>query len=117
MPGLFDGTNLEQPVTCPACGKAKDGCACPHDASGKLCLPKDQDARVRREKRRGKWVTVVTGLDPAATDLKQLAKALKAKCASGGTSTDDGVEVQGDHRDKIVDYLKSIGYPAKPAGG
>ena len=82
-----------------------------------MCLPKDQDARVRREKRRGKWVTVVTGLDPAATDLKQLAKDLKAKCASGGSVTDDGVEVQGDHRDAIVTYLKTLGYPAKPSGG
>lgn len=117
MPGLFDGTNLEQPVTCPACGKAMDHCACPRDASGGLCLPKDQEARVRREKRRGKWVTVVTGLDPAATDVKALAKELKSKCASGGTATEDGVELQGDHRDSIVSHLKSLGYPAKPAGG
>ena len=117
MPGLFDGTKLEQPVTCPACGRVRDACACPTDAEGKPCLPKDQDARVRREKRRGKWVTVVTGLDASATDLKQLAKGLKAKCASGGSVTGDGVEVQGDHRDLIVTYLKSLGYPAKPAGG
>lgn len=117
MPGLFDGTQLEQPVTCPACGKANECCACPRDADGELCQPKDQDARVRREKRRGKWVTVVTGLNPVATDLKQLAKTLKAKCASGGSVTDDGIEVQGDHRDTVVTYLQSLGYPAKAAGG
>ena len=117
MPGLFDGTQLEQPVTCPACGTPVGACACPRDAAGELCLPKDQEARVRREKRRGKWVTVVAGLDPAATDLKQLAKTLKARCASGGSVTDDGVEVQGDHRDKIVEHLKALGYPAKAAGG
>jgi len=117
MPGLFDGTQLEQPVTCPACGKATEDCACPRDAEGNVCLPKDQDARVRREKRRGKWVTVVTQLDPGATDLKQLAKDLKAKCASGGSTTDDGVELQGDHRDTVVAHLKTLGYPAKPAGG
>ncbi len=117
MPGLFDGSKLEQPVTCPACGKAADDCTCPRDANGALCLPKDQDARVRREKRRGKWVTVVTGLDANATDLKALAKVLKNKCASGGTATDDGVEVQGDHRELIVAHLKALGYPAKPAGG
>lgn len=117
MPGLFDGTNLEQPVTCSSCGQATADCTCPRDASGSLCLPKDQEARVRREKRRGKWVTVVTGLNADATDLKQLAKTLKAKCASGGSVTEDGIEVQGDHRDAIVDHLKSLGYPAKPAGG
>lgn len=117
MPGLFDGTSLEQPVTCPACNMPAEGCPCPRDASGAVCLPKDQDARVRREKRKGKWVTVVSGLDASATDLKQLAKDLKAQCASGGSTTDDGVEVQGDHRDKVVAYLQSLGYPAKPAGG
>ena len=117
MRGLFDGTNLEQPVTCPACGAPTTDCNCPRDADGGLCLPRDQDARVRREKRRGKWVTVVTGLDPVATDLKQLAKDLKARCASGGSTTADGVELQGDHRETIVAYLQSLGYPAKPAGG
>lgn len=117
MAGLFDGTKLEQPVTCPVCEKEAEQCGCPRDASGDLCLPKDQDARVRREKRRGKWVTVVTGLDADATDLKQLAKDLKARCASGGSVTDEGVELQGDHRDTIVAHLKSLGYPAKPAGG
>ncbi|MGB0767458.1 MAG: translation initiation factor [Phycisphaeraceae bacterium] len=117
MPGLFDGSTLEQPVTCPACDRALDACDCPRDADGALCLPKDQDARVRREKRRGKWVTVVTGLDPVATDLRKLAKELKARCASGGTATEDGVELQGDHRDAIVEHLKSLGYPAKAAGG
>ncbi|MEM9416288.1 MAG: translation initiation factor [Planctomycetota bacterium] len=115
--GLFDGSPLEQPVTCAACGKPDADCACPRDAQGKVCTPKQQDARVRREKRRGKWVTVVYQLDPSATDLKQLAKQLKNRCSAGGAVTDDGVEVQGDHRDKVVDYLKSLGYPAKAAGG
>ncbi|MEM6259992.1 MAG: translation initiation factor [Planctomycetota bacterium] len=117
MPGLFDGTKLEQPVTCHTCDKTMADCDCPRDASGAVCLPKDQDARVRRERRRGKWVTVVTGLDPCASDLKQLAKALKAKCASGGSVTEDGLEVQGDHRDTIVAHLWTLGYPAKAAGG
>ncbi|MEM1356076.1 MAG: translation initiation factor [Planctomycetota bacterium] len=117
MPGLFDGTPLERPVTCPACDKAMTDCDCPRDASGKPCPPVDQHARVRREKRRGKWTTVVTGLDPAATDLKQLTKEVKAKCATGGTTTADGLEVQGDHRDTLVKLLKNKGYPAKPAGG
>lgn len=117
MPGLFDGTQLEQPVTCPFCRRSADDCTCPRDAQGNACPPANQPARVRREKRRGKWVTVVTGLDPNATDCKQLAKALKAKCATGGTATDDGIELQGDHRDAVIGHLKSLGYSAKPAGG
>lgn len=117
MSGLFDGSKLQRPVTCPACDIAREDCTCPRNAQGQLCRPADQDARVRREKRRGKWVTVVTGLDPTATDLKQLAKQLKATCSAGGSITDDGIEVQGDHRDRIVDLLKGKGYPAKAAGG
>ncbi len=117
MPGLFSGTSFEQPVTCAVCEKILDDCICPRDADGNSCPPADQPARVRREKRRGKWVTVVTGLDPAATDLKQLAKQARAACSAGGSATDDGIEVQGDHRDKLVQMLKEKGYPAKPAGG
>ena len=117
MPGLFAGTPLEQPVTCEACRQPLDRCACPRDASGNLCRPADQPARVRREKRRGKWTTVVTGLNPHATDLKQLAREFKAKLATGGSTTDDGVELQGDHRDAVVAALKAKGYPAKAAGG
>ncbi len=115
--GLFDGTPLERPVTCEDCGKAQDNCQCPRDASGGVCRPQDQPVRVRREKRRGKWTTVIYQLDPDATDLKAMLKQFKAKCAAGGTVTADGVEIQGDHRDLIVEYLKSLGYPAKPAGG
>lgn len=117
MPGLFAGTPLEQPVTCAHCGVAMDDCACPRDAAGNVCRPADQRARVQREKRRGKWTTVVSGLDPHATDLSVMLKQVKKQCSAGGTTTADGFEVQGDHRDKLVDALKALGYPAKPAGG
>lgn len=117
MAGLFDGSRLERPVTCPACNGAMADCTCPRDTGGNLCRPADQPARVRREKRRGKWVTVVTGLDGHATDLKRLAKDLKSKCAAGGSPTSDGLELQGDHRDRLVAALKAMGYPAKASGG
>lgn len=117
MPGLFAGTALEQPITCQACGKPTDECTCPHDAAGNLCRPADQPARVQREKRRGKWTTVVTGLDPAATNLPAMLKTVKKRCSAGGTVTAEGFEVQGDHRDRLVEMLRGLGYPAKPAGG
>ena len=117
MAGLFDGTPLQRPVTCESCGQTVESCACPRDASGVVCWPNDQEARVRREKRRGNWVTVVTGLDPKATDLKALLKGLKTRCASGGAVLSDGVEVQGDHRDRLVKILQERGYPAKASGG
>ncbi|MEM7626744.1 MAG: translation initiation factor [Planctomycetota bacterium] len=117
MPGLFAGTPLEQPVTCEACGEPRGDCRCPRDAAGNVCRPQDQPARVRREKRRGKWTTVVSGLDPAASDLPAVLRDIKKRCSAGGSVTPDGFEVQGDHRDRLVDLLKAQGYPAKPAGG
>lgn len=78
---------------------------------------KDQPARVRREKRRGKVVTVVSGLDPGASDLAAMLKGFKARLGAGGTVLGDGFEVQGDHRDAMVEALKAMGYPAKAAGG
>ena len=115
--GLFDGTSLEQPVTCEHCGRPVAECTCPRDAAGDVLTPADQHARVQREKRRGKWVTVVTGLDSAASDLPALLKTFKNMCSAGGAVRDDGFEIQGDHRDRIVGELKKRGYPAKPSGG
>ena len=115
--GLFDGTPLQRPVTCERCGRPVAECDCPRDAAGDLRPPSDQEARVRREKRRGKWTTVVFGLDPAASDLPAMAKRLKTAMGVGGTATADGFELQGDLRDKVVAELRRQGYPAKPAGG
>jgi translation initiation factor 1 len=117
MAGLFDGTSLQRPVTCERCGKALLACICPRGADGKVLLPKDQPARVRREQRRGKVVTVIAGLDPKASDLAGLLKQLKTTLGAGGTVADGEIEVQGDHRDKVVAWLIKKGYPAKSAGG
>jgi translation initiation factor 1 len=116
--GLFDGTSLQRPVTCERCEKPLAQCTCPRDAGGTLKLPKDQHARVRREQRRGRFVTVIAGLDPKASDIANLAKQLRAKLGTGGTINDaHEIELQGDHRDKLVEQLKAMGYPAKAAGG
>ncbi|MEM1422801.1 MAG: translation initiation factor [Planctomycetota bacterium] len=121
MPGLFDGTPLERPVTCERCSEDLDACACPRDASGAVRTPKDQSPRVRREKRRGKWTTIVTDLDPVATDLKALLKELRTGLGTGGgissSGGDDELVIQGDHRDAIVEKLKAMGYKANASGG
>lgn len=118
MAGLFDGTPLERPVTCERCEKPLDECTCPRDAEGRLCLPRDQQVRVQRERRTGgRWMTIVTGLDPAASDLPSLLKQFKSLCAGGGAIKDGCIELQGDHREKIVAELKSQGYAAKTSGG
>jgi translation initiation factor 1 len=74
-----------------------------------------------RKGRKGKVVTVATGFSLTDVDLKELAKALKNLCGAGGTTKTDGdsqvIEVQGDHRDKVAEKLKSLGYKVKLAGG
>lgn len=116
--GLFDGTSLERPVTCEVCGKALDACACPRGADGRVVRPVDQQVRVRREKRRGKWTTVIAGLDPVATDLKLLLKELRSSLGAGGSvNAESEVEVQGDHKDRIIALLRERGYAAKGSGG
>lgn len=111
----LDGTRLERPVTCERCGLPHNGCDCPHDATGPVLPPSLQPARVRR--RRGKVVTVVAGLDPNATDLAALLKEWRATLGAGGTISEGEIEVQGDHRERILADLVAKGYPAKASGG
>lgn len=117
MGGLFDGTPLERPVTCERCERALAECTCPRDAAGELRLPADQPLRIRREKRRGKIVTVIAGFDAVATDLREILSSLKSAFAAGGTINGDCVEIQGDHRERAMAMLKEMGYPVKLAGG
>lgn len=78
--------------------------------------PKDGVVRVSRTSagRGGKTVTLVTGV-PAA-DVVPVAAVLKKLCGSGGTVKDGIIEIQGDHRTRIVDHL-SVTYTTKLAGG
>ena len=59
-------------------------------------------------------MTVVRGLDG---NLAKVASDLKRHCGSGGSVKGDAVEIQGDHREKVVARLQAIGYRAKVAGG
>jgi translation initiation factor 1 len=68
--------------------------------------------------RRGKGVTVISGLPLAGPALAELATRLKKRCGSGGTVTGAGlIEIQGDHRDALVEELGRLGYTVKRAGG
>jgi translation initiation factor 1 len=75
--------------------------------------------RVAREVagRGGKGVTVVTGLPLNAVELEELAGRLKRSCGAGGAVRGDRIEIQGEHRDKLVAELAKLGYDAKRAGG
>lgn len=75
--------------------------------------------RVRREVagRRGKAVTTVTGVSGSDRELRRLAKDLKQRCGVGGTAKNGTIELQGDHRDVVLETLKRAGFDAVSAGG
>jgi predicted translation initiation factor SUI1 len=73
--------------------------------------------RVCRETkgRGGKGVTVISDLPLDEKDLTELATKLKTRLGTGGTVKDGRIEIQGDHRDRIVQELEGMGYRAKAA--
>jgi len=75
--------------------------------------------KVRRETsgRRGKAVTTVAGVPLDDDGLKELAGRLKKRCGVGGSVKDGVIELQGDHRDAVVEVLAAEGYDAVRAGG
>jgi translation initiation factor 1 len=75
--------------------------------------------RVGREVagRGGKGVTVITGLPLDAARLEALATQLKKSCGAGGAVRGDRIEIQGEHRDRLLAELAKLGYEAKRAGG
>ena len=80
---------------------------------------RDGVVRVARQTkgRKGKGVTIVTGVPLAGDELKELAKSLKQRCGSGGTVKNGVIEIQGDHRDTVVSELSQKGWVVKKAGG
>lgn len=102
---------------CPKCGWPAERCACskpaPPTPGG------DGVVRVGRETkgRKGKGVTVITGVPLAGADLEALAKELKKRCGAGGTLRDGVIEIQGDHRDALVAALEKRGWRVKRVGG
>lgn len=104
---------------CPACNRPKDKCSCKKASATKQALPQDGIVRVGRQTkgRKGSGVTLVTGVPLGQDELKELAQRLKKRCGSGGTVKDGVIEIQGDHRDTLVDALTKEGWKVKRTGG
>jgi translation initiation factor 1 len=81
--------------------------------------PPQQNLRIQasRSGRKGKTVTMITGFQSSAETLAKLLKQLKTQCGSGGTVKENSLEIQGDHRDKLLQLLIQLGYKAKISGG
>jgi translation initiation factor 1 len=100
---------------CPTCGWPVRDCKCSSQFTANEPLPKKIVAKLRLEKkgRGGKAVTVVYDLPKNEAFLKQLAAELKRACGAGGATTADGVEIQGDLRDRVRDLLVKKGWTVK----
>ena len=101
---------------CPECGRPAAECVCRKE---RVVPVGDGIVRVSRETkgRKGKGVTLVTGVLLDEDGLQKLATELKRKCGAGGTVKGAAIEIQGDHRDLLVAELAKRGYTVKRAGG
>lgn len=104
---------------CPKCGWPAARCACARPAESTPAGGRGSNVRVSRETkgRSGKGVTLITGLPLASDELAKLASELKRRCGSGGTIKDGAIEIQGDHRDALIEELIRRGFRAKRSGG
>ena len=117
----------EQGRICSSCGRSETRCVCRgkgararNKARDDAANAKESDgiARVGRSTkgRRGKVVSTVTGVPIEATELVDLAADLKRRCGTGGTLKDGVIEIQGDHRDVLVEELEKRGFKVKRVG-
>ena len=77
----------------------------------------DEPLICKYEKRKGKPTTVIEGYTGADEDFKQLAKEIKTFLGVGGSFKDEQIIIQGDYRDKIMNFLKEKGFKTKRVGG
>jgi len=101
---------------CPECRQPIAACSCARQAprpAGDGIVRVSLDTKGRN----GKGVTVVRGVPLGDAELAALGKQLKAACGSGGTVKDGVIEVQGDHRERVMPLLAARGWTVKRSGG
>jgi len=100
---------------CPKCSKVLRKCVCGRT----VATAGDGRVRVERQTRgrKGKGVSLISGLPLAEQELKALARELKQRCGCGGTVKEGVIEIQTDQRDLLVAELQKQGFAAKKAGG
>lgn len=91
--------------TCPKCGLPRDLCVC------ETIAIEQQKIKVYVEEKKFKKVyTIIEGVDSKQVDMKELTKKLKNKLACGGTIKDGKIELQGDHKQKVMKVLVEAGF-------
>ncbi len=101
---------------CPECQRPEASCLC---RQKKSVTQAKGGVKVGRETkgRKGKGVTLISGLPLDNIALETLAKELKKRCGCGGTVKEGVIEIQGDHRDLLLEELARRGWQAKRSGG
>ena len=105
---------------CPECTRPLAECRCKRSKPAQSVAPAgDGIVRVSRETkgRKGKGVTVIKGVPLAGDELEALATKLKKRCGCGGTVDAGSIEIQGDHRDLLLEELGKLGYKVRRSGG
>ncbi|MGL5392956.1 MAG: stress response translation initiation inhibitor YciH [Shewanella sp.] len=91
----------------------------PAESPVKAIPETDGIVRIHRDSkgRKGKGVSIISGLGLDEAALKTLAQTLKKQCGCGGTVKDFCIEVQTDNRDLLKQILEKQQYKVKLAGG
>ena len=93
-------------MACPKCGLPEELCVC------ETIAKETQKIKVYLiQKRYGKNMTVIKGIDTSKIDIRDVMKKLKSKLACGGTYKNDEIELQGDHRQRVKEILIKEGFP------
>jgi translation initiation factor 1 len=100
---------------CPVCGWPQRSCMCSSTQKRQEPVPVRIVAKLRMEKagRGGKTVTVVYDLPRNDAFLKDLGQRLKRECGTGGSVTENTIELQGEMRDRVRGILQRLGYAVK----
>ena len=108
--------STDQGRLCPDCSNPVDQCQCKQQS---VSYSGDGIVRLQRQtkNRKGKGVTLITGLPLTGAELKILVKELKQRCSTGGAIKHGVVEIQGDQRDILQAILQDKGYTVKLSGG
>ena len=91
---------------CPKCGIVKELCVC------ETIAKESQIINVYLEKKKfRKYYTIIDGIDKKEIDIRDLARKLKEQFACGGTTKEGKIELQGDHKGKVKEFLVRMGFP------
>ena len=69
--------------------------------------------RIEKKGRRGKIVTIIEGFTGRPDRIEELAREIKIKCGTGGTLKNNSIEIQGDFRKRISEFLTENGFLVK----